>query len=310
MGCGEITPPRGEGVSAIAFHLGASLPSYQPGARRTASAACWAWSKEALSKTRLAGWDLGRDPWLPEAMPPDLLLPGALWIGKAGEVVPDKQGVLPSSLWQALCSVCSVDPQGPRWLASPQQATLQAVLPRLSHGQDPGARCLQGVGVGLARQQSITQPHRSRRQGNPAAGFLFSLPVLMSAISMENVNLSGSGPNTGDAIVLASAPASGDLARLPFLLAPTGLGTAIREPQPSHLPGLGHGPWGVPGLACPPTPFQMLPPYASKQLSHLCPSLTNSTSPEGRKGGRGREGCNHILCACGKMYTMILAVFK
>lgn len=38
----------------------------------------------------------------------------------------------------------------------------------------------------------------------PASGFL------MSSISTENMNLFGQDPDTGDSIVLASAPASGD----------------------------------------------------------------------------------------------------
>lgn len=61
-----------------------------------------------------------------------------------------------------------------------------------------------GVSGEQALGRLAVQPHLSRRQGNPASSFL------MSSISMENMNLFGWDPNTGDSIVLASAPASGD----------------------------------------------------------------------------------------------------
>lgn len=87
----------------------------------------------------------------------------------------------------------------------------------------------------------------------------------------------------------------------PFSWRPQVLGQPFRSlDTTNHLSRLGHGPWGVPGLACPPIPFQMLLPDASEQLSCLCPSLPNSTPSEGREGGRGREGCHRFLCVRGQ----------
>ena len=67
------SPPPEVGVSVKALLL-----SYHPGGPETSPvcAACWASRKEALSKTKLAGWDLGRGPWLPAAVPVDLLFQG------------------------------------------------------------------------------------------------------------------------------------------------------------------------------------------------------------------------------------------
>lgn len=61
---------------------------------------------------------------------------------------------------------------------------------------------------------SVIQPHLSWRQGrNWASSFFLSLPILLSTVSTENVNLAGWGPSTGSSIVLASSPASGGLAQ-------------------------------------------------------------------------------------------------
>lgn len=87
---------------------------------------------------------------------------------------------------------------------------------------------------------------------------------------------------------------------LAFLQVPGGLGASIQGPQPSHLPGLGDGPWGVTGLACPPPPFQMLLPDASKELRSQCSDFLIPAlhSIAWRQGGRHRGRpftCNHIL---------------
>lgn len=99
------------------------------------------------------------------------------------------------------------------------------------------------------------------------------------------MNLSGSGPKAGDSIVLASGPASGAQPPPAFLQAPPARGAAAREPRPSHLPGLGEGPWAVPGLPSP--SFQMLLPDASKLLR---PQGSDSLILALPSLGRGRAG--------------------
>ena len=202
------------------------------------------------------------------------------------------------SVWLALWTS-----RGARWMASlpasephgqRHRANLKAGLLRLSRGQDPRARCLWGAGGGLAAQ------HTSQL-GNAASGFLFSLPVVVSALSVENENLFGRGPNAGDAIVLASAPAPGRLA-LPGVSPGAHRswdGLSGASTQPPSWPGT-----QILGSSWPGLPSHSVPD-ASKQVSCPCPPLTNCTSPEGRKEGRkeGREGgwredCNPILCVC------------
>lgn len=81
--------------------------------------------------------------------------------------------------------------------------------PRSSCSRAPRARCLRRAGAGLAAPS-----HVLAGVGDPASSFL------MSSISTENMNVFGRGPDTGDTIVLASAPVSGarpawPLSRLP-----------------------------------------------------------------------------------------------
>lgn len=93
---------------------------------------------------------------------------------------------------------------------------------------------LWGPGAGLAERLG-------GGWGNPASHSLLSPPALM-----ENMNRAGRAPNTGDSIVLASAPASGDPAPAwPFSRRLQVLGQTVQEPQPCHLAGLGDRPWGT-----------------------------------------------------------------
>lgn len=70
-----------------------------------------------------------------------------------------------------------------------------------------------GSGRGAGHAAAHHAATSRRALGKPSV--VFSLPVLMSAISVENANL-GRGPKAGDTIVLASALAFGDPA-LPCL---------------------------------------------------------------------------------------------
>lgn len=169
-----------------------------------------------------------------------------------------------------------------------------------------------GRGAGhAATQRRITQPRHGRRRGDPAAGFVFSLPVLMSAISMENVN-PGRGPKAGDTIVLASALAFGDPA-LPGLSpgAHRSWGShSGASTQPTTFLGWDTGPGEFPAWPALPFPsrcfYQML---LSSFLVSVLHFRTRLPRKEGREGGGGRVVIVFCVCAV-KIYVMILALFK
>lgn len=82
---------------------------------------------------------------------------------------------------------------------------------------------------------------------------------------------------------------------LAFLPAPTGLGTAIEEPQPSHLPGLGHR-------------------HSIPDVSTRCCQAAFSSSFFAHKllpWKKGREALSHaIICCMCETHITILTDFK
>lgn len=151
---------------------------------------------------------------------------------------------------------------------------------------------------------SVIQPHLSWRQGrNWASSFFLSLPILLSTVSTENVNLAGWGPSTGSSIVLASPQHLGAWPSLGTCswpgLSPSGYRSRDSYSGASAIHFLAGGqPLGTPSLDRPSLApdasakcFQQLSPH---RFSHSCVPLTSPYFPQRKKRGRSkgrRRGC-------------------
>ena len=148
-------------------------------------------------------------------------------------------------------------------------------------------------------QQSITQPHWAQQAPGKPGPWLSFLPAsshecylhgkcepLWKGSKCRGCHCSGFRPS-----IWGPGPAR------PFSWRPQVLGQPFRSLNSATFLAWDSDPGEFLVWPVPPTAFQMLLPDASKQLSHLCPLLTNSTSPEGRKGG----GYVIIFCVCSKI---------
>lgn len=210
------------------------------------------------------------------------------WIDEAaGELTLGTQEALTSSLvlqpsrdhagWQLS--------QTPEPRAGSLLARLKAVLQQTSC--DPGLPVrLPGGDWGLRwpRGPNITSHPSAGAKDTWDARRLLSWLVLVSTVFTGNVDLVGRGPDPGNSIVLAAAPASGVWPRLDmcslslaFLPVASGLRTAIQETQPRQFlaweTALGNS-WSVLPLPL----FQILLPDAFNGSALSTLSLQPSSS--------------------------------